>query len=154
MSKPQGHVFTQESHPCGRLVVTADYDAAEQMIEFLVPSLSRGDRVYGVEIDALSGQCACGCEAFSVFRNAHRMPYRWQKEATYAEILARTQGKSLLPLITRKISGLCPHLRRARQWIQRHKLFLHFKQREQWLIELLEGKAAEELQGEFAKRTF
>lgn len=142
MSKPKGHVLSQESHPCGRLVVVAAYDKAEQMMEFLVPSLSRPEIVYGVEVDALSGQCACGCEAFTMFREAHRMPYRWQAQATYAEALAKTQKKKLMPLITRKNSGLCPHLRRVRQWIQRHHLMNHFREREAWLTEILEKQSA------------
>lgn len=137
--KITGHILTQASHPCGRLVMIASYDSAEQIMEFLVPSLSRADRVYGVEVCAITGQVACACEAFRDFREAHLMPYRRDAAGTAVEHLARAKGKTLLPLITRSPGSVCPHVRKVRAWLLRHGLMPVMRQREAWLMAKVEA---------------
>ena len=138
MSRVKGHIFTQEEMPCGRLVpLQATIDGSEHIAEFLVPSLSRGGRVYGVELDLKTGELACGCEAFRDYRECSRMPYRRDSAGTFIEHLAVTKGKHLLPLVTRPPRGLCPHTRRVREFIRRHGFLSYFKEREKWLEERL-----------------
>jgi hypothetical protein len=107
---------------CGRLTMKADYDSAERKMSFLVPSLSRGERVYLVEVSTRTAECVCACEAFQ-FRGARNSPYHIDKVGVYAEHLARTKGENPKPLITRNPKGLCPHCRRVRSWIKRHGLW-------------------------------
>lgn len=112
----QGHVLSQKTHPCGRLV-KCNYDSQRKVMSFDVPSLSRKDRVYGIELDCMSGQIACGCEAFSDYRNTSRCPYRDKEAGAFLEhVYAR-----LFPLITRRPSGLCPHARKVRLWLKAHR---------------------------------
>ena len=98
--------------------------------------------MYGVEVDAITGECACSCEAFFDFRNAHKMPYRLERAGTYVEQLAKVHKKPLLPLITRNPKGLCPHARKVREWIRRKGWLDYFKARESWLLERLEQKVS------------
>lgn len=139
MSRIQGHILAQSDFPCeiGRLV--ANYDSGAQTIEFLVPSNSRSDRVYGVEVDVATAEIACKCEAFE-FRHARNSPYRLEVAGSPAEVLARARAKRLLPLVTRAPRGLCPHARRVRAWLMRHGLMQVMISRESWLIERLSGE--------------
>ena len=147
-SRPQGRVFTQAECPIGRLTCTSDealartaaYDCSEHMMSFLAPSLSDKNKVYGLELCVLSGQIACGCPALDDFRNARKMPYRVEVAGTMAEQEARLRGQYLLPLITRAPKSLCPHARKVRRFIQRHRWMKHFEDREEWLIKLLQEK--------------
>ena len=144
MRRPRvkGHVLTQEDFPCGRLVaIHADYDSAERIMEFRVPSISR-DRVYGLELDVVSLELACGCEAFQDFREASRMPYRRDSVGTFLEHLARAKGFPMLPLVTRPPRGLCPHSRKVRDFVMRHGWMHLFKQQEECLIQRLQEKEA------------
>lgn len=142
MSRVRGHVLSQVEFPCGRLVqMPVHYDAQEQIMEFTVPSLSREDRVYGLELDMVTGEVACGCEAGDDFRNARRMPYRLDEAGTPAELLAKEKGRFLLPLVTRRPMGLCAHARRVRAYIVRHGWLPYFQGRESQLIERLKGVA-------------
>lgn len=111
----QGHVFTQAEQPVGRLV-RVDYDGQRRVMGFLVPSLSR-PRVYGLELCCRTGQICCGCEAYQDFRNSRSMPYRREVAGTFLEQLY----PAIYPLITRDPRFCCPHARRVRQWLQRHK---------------------------------
>ena len=139
MSRISGHILTQEDFPCGRLVaLDADYDEAEKIMEFRVPSHTRKSRVYGIEVDMYTAEIACPCEGFRDFREASRMPYNRNAVGRYVEHLARTKKKSLLPLVTRPPRGLCIHARKVREWLRRKGFLDYFFQREGWLIERLE----------------
>lgn len=137
------HLFTQEEQPCGRLVpLTPHYDSQTQIIEFLVPSHDpkRKERVYGLEIDARTGECACACEDF-FYRRAPRKNI--VAYGTYLEQIALLyKGKQLKPLITRKPSGLCPHARRARQWLKRHDIYQHIETAVEILAQRVERECA------------
>lgn len=140
MARITGHLTTQAERPCGRLVpIQPDYDAGEKVLEFTVPSLSRGNRVYVVEVDALSGEVACPCEALKDYREASRMPYNREVGGVYLEQLARVKGYKLLPIITRPARALCPHARKVQAWLKRNGHFHYFKQLEERLIERAEA---------------
>jgi hypothetical protein len=135
-TKAWGHLVTQETHPCGRLVPTADFDSQTEIATFCVPSNTRKDRVYAVEVDFKSCEVGCKCEALNEydFREAHRMPYNRNKGGTYLEHLARTRGYKMNPLITRQPRFLCPHAKKVQLWLRRHGFAGHFKAREDKLI--------------------
>jgi hypothetical protein len=118
------------------------YDSQEQIMEFLVPSHSRGKRVYGLELDMQTAEIGCGCEALSEFREASNMPYRRDAAGTMLEQLAAAKGKRLLPLITRPPRALCPHAKKVRLWVLRQGLMPYFNARESRLVERLEGISA------------
>lgn len=142
MSRVRGHVLSRAEFPCGRLVATpVHYDSQEQIMEFTVPSFSREDRVYGLELDMVTGEVACGCEAGDCFRNARRMPYRLEESGSRAEQLAKEKGRFLLPLVTRRPMGLCAHARRVRAYVARHGWMGYFQGRESQLIARLKGVA-------------
>lgn len=116
----RGEVLPASQFPVGRLV-KADYDSAERVMTFLVPSLSRKEqRTYSLQLDCQTAEISCPCEAFGQFREASRSPYRRSEHGVYAEQVAR--GK-VGPMITRKKAGLCPHCQRVRTFLQRHKLW-------------------------------
>lgn len=121
------------------LTITADFDSAERIAEFVCPSLSRPDRNYVCEVDFISCECACGCEAFHDYRETSRMPYRRAVAGVYTEQVAMMKGKYLAPLITRPPRCLCPHLRLCRRWIKAHGLYEHFVAVETGLLRRLEG---------------
>lgn len=123
MSRIAGHVFTQQEFPCGRLVMTADYDSQEKIMTFKMPSLSRPKkRVYGLELDCMTAEIACGCEADD-YKETYKLGRRRDVQGTYAEIAAKALGYHLLPLITRRPKGLCVHANRVRQFLKRHDLY-------------------------------
>lgn len=137
LTKAWGQLVTQETHPCGRLVPPpSDFDSQTQIAEFSVPSNSRGNRVYVVEVDFQSCEVGCKCEALNEydFREARRMPYNRDKAGVYLEHLALTRGYKMNPLITRPPRFLCPHAKKVQLWLRRHGLFGHFKAREEKLI--------------------
>jgi hypothetical protein len=136
MARITGHVISLR---IGRLVANADYDSAEKVMTFKIPSTSRKDRAYVVEVDLLSCEVACKCEAFSDFREAHLMPYRRENAAAPLEVFARAKGYGLLPLITRAPRNLCPHSRKVQRWLKRHGHFEYFQLKEQQLMEKVEG---------------
>lgn len=111
----QGRIMSQKTHPCGRLV-KADYDCSSRVMSFDVPSLSRQDRVYAVELDCTTGQVSCPCEAFRDFRNAYNMPYRDSEGGAFLEHVYKIH-----PLITRQPRFLCPHARKIRLWLKGNK---------------------------------
>jgi hypothetical protein len=123
-------------------ILDQDYDSAEQIMTFLLPSVSRKDVIHMVQVDALTGECLCSCEAMSEYREAGRMPYRRDAVGTMAEHMARQKKQRLLPLIVRPPRALCGHIRRVREWVRRHDLLPHFNTQEQWLIGLLEDISA------------
>ena len=136
MSRITGQILSEE---LGRLVPEVAFDGAEKVLEFKVPSHSRKHRVYVVEVDMTSCEVACRCEAFREFREAHRMPYRFEIAASPLEVLARAKGYGLLPLIIRAPRNLCPHARKVREWLRRHGHLHYFELKEQELIERVEG---------------
>lgn len=140
MSRITGHLLTEA---LGRLVAEADMDSAEKVLTFKAPSTTRENRVYVVEVDLLSCEVACSCEAFSRgesgFREASRMPYRFETSATALEALAKAKGYGLLPLITRAPRNMCPHCRKARRWLQRHGMFGYFEMKEAELLERVQA---------------
>lgn len=119
-------------------VLDSDYDSAEQVMTFLLPSVSRKSTIHMVQVDALTGECLCSCEAMSDYREAGRMPYRTDAVGTMAEQMAKQKRQRLLHLIVRPPRALCSHCRRVRAWLQRRDLLPHFNTQEQWLISLLE----------------
>ena len=135
MSRIQGHILTQTEFPCGRLVMTSpNYDSAEKVINFIVPSDSRVARVYGIEVDCLTGEIACACEDFEIRK-------RWKcgrrNFGTYLEHRAYHVARiSMLPSVTRTHKGLCKHCRRVKRWLQRHGVLEHIKT----VVTVLEGR--------------
>lgn len=132
VSRITGHIVNEQ---LGRLVADADMDVAEKVLTFRIPSLSRKGRSYIVEVDLLSCEVACKCEAFSTYREAALMPYRKNAAGTPLEHLARAKGYGLLPLITRAPRGLCCHSRKVRSWLRRHDMFQYFELKEAELME-------------------
>ncbi len=151
MSRIRGHVFSQEEFPIGRLVpIRADYDSQEKILEFLVPSHSeeRKDTVYGVEVDVLTGEVACGCTWWACELNTddgRSKGIAGRKQAgTYLETaaMATTPRVYLCPSILRLPSGLCYHCKRVRAWLKAHDLYnaieTHAKEQEDRLKARLE----------------
>lgn len=121
MSRVRGYQFTQETHSCGRLF-KAEYDAGEKIMTFVCPSGSRDNIVWGLELDCLSLEIACGCEAFQ-FRNSGRSKLNRQTSGAFAEHEAYARGKRLLPMITRLPKGCCPHMFKVRRFLKSHKIW-------------------------------
>lgn len=143
MSRVKGFKVSQESHPCGRLyLANPDYDSGAKVGEFLVPSLSRPEVVWAVELDFLTGETGCACEAYADYRNARAMPYRMNAAGAPLEHLAKQKGYFMLPLITRAPRGMCPHVRKVRAWLQRRGMMAYFTDLETHLIERLDSLPA------------
>lgn len=106
---------------CGRLVALRpeSMDSAEQIARFLVPSKSRPNYVYLVEVDMASSEISCGCEAHE-YRQSRKSPYHRDAAGHYVENLARSIGLNVLPLFLREPRSLCPHARACRSWLMRH----------------------------------
>lgn len=135
----QGHIFTQETHPCGTLVVLDGIDGGEKVLHFIVPSKTRRNRVYGCEVSLRTGEAACGCEAMSRttedhdgFREAFRMPYRFDAAAAPVEVLAKAKGIPMAPMLTRAPRNMCGHLRKVRAAIRRRGLWQLILDAEAW----------------------
>jgi len=116
--------------PVGRLcrvrtgaeILDFDYDSAERIMTFILPSASRPRSIVHVaQVDVCSCECLCSCEAFKDYREASRMPYNRRIGGVYLEQLARAKGKPLLPLVTRPPRFLCPHMRKVQGWLKRHE---------------------------------
>ena len=134
MSRITANIFTQYEYPCGRLVMLSSYDSAERVAEFVMPSLSRGNRVYKLEVDCISCEVVCACE--SALCNLHSLTHR-EEYGTALEILALQKGYWYLPTITRRREALCIHSQRVQRWFWRHGLKQVMLDRETALMEKL-----------------
>lgn len=119
MSRIQAHILSQLTHPCGRLVLEGHLDSSTHVADFHIPSSSRADRVYGLQLDCRTSEVACACERwdYRVRSAGGRREY-----GTELEVEAREAGWFLYPSILRAPKGLCPHSRRVRTWVRRHGL--------------------------------
>lgn len=124
MSRIAAQVLPNEApFNVGRLSpIEPTFDSAEKVIEALCPSYSRDNRVYRIEVDCITGEFCCACEAFQ-FRSSRTSPYNRQRAGTFIENAAKAKGYELLPLITRNPSGLCPHGKRMRSLLKRRGLW-------------------------------
>lgn len=115
------HRGNQASWPVGRLSpLKADYDIQTKTIQAYVPSMSEGDLVYLVSVNAATGEAICGCKGFECIYSARK-----NKEA-YGVFIEHT-GLTKWPSITRLPSSLCPHLRKMRLWLKRHGIYQHIE---------------------------
>jgi hypothetical protein len=100
-------------------VPDADYDCAEGIMTFYVPSATR-PVTYAVAVDAMSAERDCACMDFQCRQRARK---NRANKGVALELLAAERGYHLLPSILRGPSALCPHTRKARAWLKRHGLF-------------------------------
>jgi hypothetical protein len=119
VSRITADIFTQVEYPVGRMVMTQHYDSAEKIAEFVMPSLSRSNRVYKIEVDCISLEICCACE--SALCNLHSLKHR-SEFGTELEKLAVEKGYWYMPTITRPYRNLCIHARRVKRWFWRRGL--------------------------------
>lgn len=125
MSRIEGRLLSQKTHPCSRLVVPEFHmDSAEQTLETTVPSSPDDDLVYGIVVDLKTGEWHCPC--LDCFYRRKTKKGR-EEFGVYVEHLARIKGKTLLPLITRTRPGFCKHGWKVREALRRRGLLPAFK---------------------------
>lgn len=147
MSRVVGEIFTAAEYPCTRLYLAGDFDSAEKVATFVIPSHSRpAERVYVIKLDCRSTAIICPCEhcQYRMKTKAGRL-----ESGTYLEHLVddlirkgKLDWKHRVEVsVLRHPNRMCWHCRAVRRWLQRHGVFEHLKTVESLLIAKLEDRA-------------
>ena len=116
MSRIEGHRLERKLFPCQRLKVTVHYDSQMKLMEFHIPSGSRKAITWGLELDCITTEIACGCED---------REYRTEtkKARDYQHLIEKLawekHHKRFKPSVLRPDKGLCPHARKVKAYLKR-----------------------------------